>query len=60
MKKISLKEIKELIQKYKLEDINELKKFIELSKDKYSLSILSTIIELSNSKREKKFCLFYG
>lgn len=58
IKKISLKEIKELIQKYKLEDINELKKFIELSKDKYSLSILSTIIELSNSKREKNSAYF--
>ena len=58
IKKPSLREIKELIKKNNLEDIEQLKKFIKISKNKYSLSTLSMIIELSNSKKEKNSAYF--
>lgn len=56
--KLTNKEIKEIIEKNKLDNIENLKKFLLENKERYSLSALSTIIEYANSKRQKHSAYF--
>lgn len=56
--KLTIKEIKGLIEERNLVDVAELKKFLLKSKNKYSLATLSTIIEYANSKRQKNSAYF--
>lgn len=56
--KLEHKDIKEIIDRYKLDDSNNLKMYLIENKDKYSLSTLSTIIEYANSKRQKHSAYF--
>lgn len=50
--KLTYKEIKELIDKNNLVDNEKLKQFLHKGKNIYSLSTLSAIIELANTKRQ--------
>ena len=56
--KLTNKEIKEIIEKNKLDNIENLKNFLLENKERYSLSALSTIIEYANSKRQKHSAYF--
>lgn len=56
--KLEYKDIKAIINRYELEDSNNLKMYLRKNKDKYSLSTLSMIIEYANSKRQKHSAYF--
>ncbi|TNK84791.1 DNA cytosine methyltransferase, partial [Mycoplasmopsis pullorum] len=56
--KLTIKEIKNLIDEQNLVDVSELKKFLLKNKEKYSLVTLSMIIEYANSKRQKNSAYF--
>ncbi len=56
--KLTKKDVKELIEKYKLNNADNLKEFLLKNKEKYSLSSLSSIIEYANSKRQQYSAYF--
>lgn len=56
--KFKIKDIKDLIEKNKLDNNTNLKKFILTYKNEFNLSTLSQIIEYANSKRQKNSAYF--
>lgn len=56
--KLTKKDVKEIIEKYDLDNTGNLKDFLLENKERYSLSSLSTIIEYANSKRQQHSAYF--
>lgn len=56
--KLTYKDIKEIIEESKLDEISNLKKYLSDNKNRFSLSTLSMIIEYANAKRQKNSAYF--
>lgn len=56
--RLTKKDIKEIIEKYNLNNTANLKDFLLENKENYSLSSLSSIIEYANSKRQQHSAYF--
>ena len=56
--KLTIKDIKKIIDNYNLDSIDNLKNFLIKNKDIYSVATLSTIIEYANLKRQQHSAYF--